>query len=175
MARNSMITKKISYAVRSSFLVLILFSQSCGVYSLGGINIPAGMKTVWVDVFVNNAPLVVATLSNRFTEALKTRIRDQSPLSLLKNSPQATFEGTITDYSITPTAIQGNDRAGLLRMTITVNIKYTNTLKQEDGFEQSFTRYTDFKPPVQSQELQRIEEVNKMLTEDIFNRAFANW
>jgi hypothetical protein len=158
---------------------LILLSQSCGVkYSLTGASIPAEMKTVSVQFFENGAPLVVPYLSQQFTDALKDRIRNQSSLSIVRADGNANFEGRITDYSIRPTAIQGNDRAGLNRLTITVNVKYTNTLKPEQGFEAPFTRYKDFSiagRSIQAQEPELIKDVNTQLTEDIFNRAFANW
>ena len=160
-------------------LPLLLLNQSCGVkYSLSGASIPTDMKTVSVQFFENGAPLVVSYLSKEFTDALTNRIRNQSSLSIQRTDANANFEGRITDYSIGPVAIQANDRAGLNRITITVNVKYTNTLKPEQGFETSFSRSKDFSNatrsiPAQEQEL--IRELNTQLTEDIFNRAFANW
>jgi hypothetical protein len=136
------------------------------------------MKTVNVLFFENNAPLVVPYLSQQFTDALKDRIRNQSSLSVVRNGDaDATFEGRITDYSIRPTAIQANDRAGLNRLTISVNVKYTNTLKPEQGFEQTFSREKEFSNtrPIQAVEAELIRDLNTQLTEDIFYRAFANW
>lgn len=163
-------------------LALVLFVASsflsCGIYSFTGASIPAEMETVSVDFFENTAPLVVSYLSTDFTEALKNRIRNQSRLSMVRTEADAAFEGRITGYSITPTAVQGNDRAGLNRLTITVTVKYTNRLNPKLNFEQPFSRFQDFSTasgPIQSQEQQLIKEINDMLTEDIFNRAFANW
>ncbi|MXV17548.1 LptE family protein [Hufsiella ginkgonis] len=167
--------KRAKHIAGNLVLLLVLFSQGCGVYSLGGIKVPPEMKTVSVQFFENNAPLVVPDLARKLTEALKDRIRSQSSLSIVTANGHGNFESRITDYSIAPKAIQGNDRAGLLRLTITVNVKYTNVFKKEDEFEQSFSRYFDFPPPVQAQETNAISKVNVMLTEDIFNRAFANW
>ena len=158
--------------------MVLLFSSSCGVYSFSGASIPAEMKTVSVQFFENNAPLVVPYLSQQFTEALKERIRNQSSLSMVRTEGDGNFEGRITDYSIRPTAVQGNQQAGLNRMTITVQVKYTNNIKPEQGFEQSFSQFKDFSlsaGTTQSQEPGLIADITKKLTEDIFNRAFANW
>lgn len=160
------------------FSLLTLSNIFCGVYSFSGASIPAEMKTVSIDFFENNAPIVVPYLSQEFTEALKERIRNQSRLSMVRTDADGSFEGRITDYSINPTAVQGDNRAGLSRLTITVNVKYTSRLNEKLSFEQSFSRYKDFSTasgPIQAQEPQLIEEINAMLTEDIFNRAFANW
>ncbi|WP_369806225.1 LptE family protein [Desertivirga arenae] len=135
------------------------------------------MKTVNVVFFENNAPIVVPNLSTLFTEALKTRIRNQSSLTVVRgDDADGTFEGRITDYSIKPVAITGNDRSEATRLTITVSVKYTNKLVAEQSFEQSFSRFKDFQgsnlTPV---EQALIADINRQLTEDIFNRAFANW
>ncbi len=161
-----------------ALFVTVSSQLSCGIYSFTGASIPAELQTVTVNIFENNAPLVVPYLSQDFTEALKNRIRNQSRLSMVRTDGDATFEGRITGYSINPTAVQGNDRAGLNRLTITVAVSYTNKFNEKLNFEVSFSRFQDFSTangPIQSQEQQLIKEINDMLTEDIFNRAFANW
>ncbi|MXV49430.1 hypothetical protein GS399_00480 [Pedobacter sp. HMF7647] len=168
------ISKKIYLAL----LPLLFIAQSCGVYNFTGGSIPENMKTVSIQFFENNAPLVVPNLSQSFTEALKERVRNQSRLSLVRGDADANFEGRITDYNIKPVSITGNSTAAQNRLTITVSVKYTNTLKQEDSFEQTFSRFKDFSlndGSVQTQEQPLIRAINQMLTEDIFNRAFANW
>lgn len=158
-------------------LPLLMLQQSCG-YKLSGASIPVEMKTVSVQFFENNAQLVVPYLSQQFTEELKDRIRSQSRLSVIRSEGDANFQGNITEYSIRPVAIQGNERAGLNRLTITVSVKYTNSLKPEQNFEQSFSRFQDFslaESSLQTQESRLIAIINKQLSEDIFNRAFANW
>ncbi|WP_353181559.1 LptE family protein [Parapedobacter lycopersici] len=163
-----------------SLLLLLAGIQSCGVkYGFTGGSIPEGMKTVSVLFFENAAPIVYPTLSQSFTEALKERVRSQSSLSQVDSEGDAIFEGRITGYSITPAAVEaGTDRAALNRLSITVSVKYTNNIKPEDSFEQSFTRFKDFSSAtntIQGQEESLIRDINEMLTEDIFNRAFANW
>lgn len=158
-------------------LPILLFQQSCG-YKLSGASIPLEMKTVSVQFFENNATLVVPYLSQTFTEELKNRIRNQSRLSMVRSDADGNFEGRITDYSIRPVAIQGNERAGLSRLSITVSVKYTNILKPDQSFEQSFTRFQDLDlatRSLQDQERDLITIINRQLSEDIFNRAFANW
>lgn len=160
----------------SLFVSVLCIFASCGVYKLNGASIPEGMKTFNVQFFENSAPIVVPSLSQSFTEALKERIRNQSGLSQVTSEGDAIFEGRITGYAITSAAVGGaNDRAQANRLSITVSVKYVDNLDSENSFEQSFTRFQDFQGTVQSQELQLIEAINRQLTEDIFNKAFANW
>ena len=161
------------------WIVVLLFStQSCGVYSFSGASIPETMKTVSIKYFENNAPLVVPYLSQQFTKALEDRIRNQSRLIPKRSDADASFEGRITGYNVSATAVQGNTQSTTSRLTITVNVKYQNSLKPELNFEQSFSRIKDFSvvsSTFEQQEQSLITDINQQLTEDIFNRAFANW
>ncbi|MCX2431966.1 LptE family protein [Pedobacter sp. GR22-10] len=166
--------------IKISALLLIAVLTACA-YKFNGAS-TVGLKTVVVKVFENNAPLVVPTLSNQFTESLKTRIRNQTNLSISTTEGDAVFEGRITGYDIKPVALQSSSTptAGANRLTITVAVKYTNNTagKEKESFEESFTKHFDF--PLNGASIQAalpgaIENINKQLTEDIFNRAFAQW
>jgi len=160
-----------------SIIILLFFFSSCKIGLNGASTV--GLKTISVKVFENNAPLVVASLSSQFTEELKTRIRNQTSLSITQNDANASFTGNITGYSITPVAITDNKQptAGANRLSITVNVKYVNNIDPKQSFEQSFERYKDFKLAgnLQAQEPALIKDVTAQLIEDIFNRAFAQW
>lgn len=159
-------------------LLCVLAFSGCKI-ALNGASIPAEMKTVSVRVFENNAPLVVATLSNDFTEELKTRIRNQTRLRITTGDADGVFSGNITGYSLTPEAITDNNRptAGATRLTIRVSVKYTNNINPKQSFEQSFEKYKVFKlaGSLQVQEQGIAKDVRAMLTEDIFNAAFGQW
>ena len=169
-----------SFRILRYFIVLsfVLVSQSCSTYTFSGASIPDEMKTISIQFFENNATLVVPYLASQFTESLKERVRNQSRLSITRTEADANFEGRITDYTVRPVAIQGNERAGLNRITVIVNVKYTNALKPELSFEESFQAFQEFslnQGPLQTQEQKLITLINRQLTELIFNRAFANW
>ena len=178
--------------MKKTLFVLGLFAVfsvfvSCSI-TLNGASIPADMKTIRVDYFENNALLVVNNLSQQFTEALKSRIRSQTSLSIV-SAPEAdaSFSGSITNYSIAPVSVQATNNsntppiANASRLTITVKVKYTVVDKtnagqgKAKGFEQDFTKTADFTGDIASQEQNLIATINKQLTEDIFNKAFANW
>lgn len=158
---------------------LLFLIKGCGIYSFTGGSISPGMKTVSVSLFENVAPLVVPTLSQSFTEALKDRIRTQTSLSFIRTEGDAHFEGKITSYTIQPVSIQGGNipTAAQNRLSITVQVKYVNAIEPDKSFDQSFTRYKDFSAttPFASVEQSLIKDINTQLTEDIYNRAFANW
>lgn len=163
-------------------LFIVALFSSCSI-KLSGESIPAEMKTVNVTFFENNAPLVVPDMSSKFTENLRNRIRNQTRLNMTTNDAHGVFAGTITNYDIRPTTIQdannrGQTASGTNRMTVRVNVKYTNNLNPKLSYEESFERFVDFPTAgqnFQSQEAGLIDQVLTLLSEDIFNRAFANW
>jgi len=163
-------------------LVGVIWSLQACTYklSLNGASIPPNMKTIRVEFFENTAPLVVNNLSQTFTEALKDRIRNTTRLSVVNGEADAVMSGTITDFNIGPVSVQATNNttapiADQSRLTITVSVKYVYDADKKLSFEQTFSKFKDFKGDEGSQEQALIQDINKQLTEDIFNRAFANW
>ena len=158
------------------FLIGSLFS--CKVnYSFTGTSIPPEVKTVSVKTFQSVAPLTNVNLTLTFTEALKDKFISQTNLNLVAQNGDLQFEGSITGYTISSIAIQGNQTAALNRLSITVKVKHTNLKDEKQNFETSFTRYADFES---SQNLATVEDaliadINDQLTQDIFNKAVSNW
>jgi hypothetical protein len=134
-------------------------------------------KTVQVQFFKVDAPLAKPTTGIVFTEALKDIMQNQGKLELITTNADLNFEGQITAYAITPVAIQSNDQSALNRLTITVQVKYTNTLEKEKSFDQSFSRFVDYESSknLSSVEDELITEIVRQLVQDIFNRSLSNW
>ena len=160
-------------------MMLSLVLSGCRMtVSLTGGNIDPRAKTVLVSTFTNNSSLVNPTLSQDFTTALKNRIQNQTPLTIINNgNGDYALEGEIINYTITPIAIQGNDAAAMNRLTITVRVRFTNSFDENQSFDQTFSRYADYNSSLNftSVESTLVTEINDALTEDIFNKAFVNW
>ena len=134
-------------------------------------------KTFTVYYFPNRAKLVNPTLSDVFTENLREKLQRQTSLNELKENGDIEFEGQITGYDMKPMSIQKQDVAAQNRLTITVNLKYTNNKEPDKSFERTFSAFEDYDS---SQSLSDVEddlslEIVKKLNEDIFNATIANW
>ncbi|MBP6757249.1 MAG: LptE family protein [Bacteroidia bacterium] len=159
-------------------LFLTLFHTSCKIkYSLNGASIPMEAKTISVQFFSNNTTLGSPSISQKFTEKLRDMVSAQTNLALMKQNGDLEFEGSITDYNIAPVAIQSTDQAALNRLSMTVNVKFKNKFDATKNFEQAFTRFADYKTSssLSAEEDNLLLEINRQLTEDIFNKAFNNW
>ena len=164
-------------SIRAKITVIVValafICQGCGFYSFSGASIPAQAKTVSVDYFPNQAQLVNPMLSNNFTNALRDAM---TTLDMVETGGDLSFEGEITDYRTMPVAITGQT-AAMNRLTITVNVRFSNRFDELKDFEQSFSRYEDYPS---DQDLNAVQEgltstIVEALVEDIFNKALVNW
>lgn len=146
-------------------------------FTFSGASVSPEVKTFSIQTFRNNAPLAKATLSQSLTEALKDMFVTQTKLSPVQSGGDLNFEGEIVGYSTAPLAIQSNDQAALNRLTITINVRFTNLKEEKKNFETSFSRYSDY-PSAQALsavEDQLIGQINEQLVQDIFNKSMVNW
>jgi hypothetical protein len=160
------------------FAVYLICCSGCSVsYSLSGASISPDVKTLTVKYFNKTAALGPPALGQVFTERLKEKFVSQTSLSPIDRNGDVIFEGSITGYTITPQAIQPNETAAKNRLSITVNVKYTNQKDEKYNFETSFTRFTDYDSQVNltTVEDQLVKDVTDQLIDDIFNKAFINW
>ena len=160
------------------FLGSIMLINSCKMsYSFTGASISPEVKTVSIANFPNEALLVVPTLSRNFTEALQTYFTSQTNLILVDRNGDLHLEGAIVGYAVQPVAIQGNETAALNRLTITVEVKFTNKFDDSQDFKSNFSRYLDYPSDQNLVTVQEplIEEINEQLVDDIFNKAVVNW
>ncbi len=159
------------------FILITIHLTSCGIYSFSGGD-EGNAKTIQVDFFQNQAPLVEPTLSQRFTQDLQDLFLRQTNLSLVKSNGDLRFEGEITGYRVNPMSATSQQTAAQNRLTITINVRYYNKLKEEDNFEKQFSFYSDF--DASSQLVggvldNALSEILERITQDIFNASLAKW
>ena len=165
-------------AIHIVLILMLLSTLSACIsinYSFTGSSTDA--KTISIDYFPNKALIVKPTLSQSFTEAVRDKFINQSKLELVPRNGELHLEGEIVGYQVSPVAIQGNETAALNRLTIKVNVRFTNTLDDTQSFDQSFSQYEDYSASanLSSVEDELISQITQRLVEDIFNKALVNW
>src|SRR3989339_2142860 len=142
---NSIGIVSVYSALAVILLAVILFAGSCSMsYSFTGASISPEVKTISIENFPNKAMLVMPTLSRNLTEALQNYFTSQTNLVLVDRNGDLQLAGSITGYVVQPQAISGNEVAQLNRLTITVNVKFTNKFDKKQDFESNFSRYLDY-------------------------------
>jgi len=153
------------------------FLNSCKVsYSFSGAS-TTGLTTFSAVYFQNRAPLVQPGLSQYITDELIDKCKAQTSMKYITGAGDASFEGEITDYSTRPLSVAADAQASMNRFTITVKVKFTNSIEPDNSFEQSFSRYQDYNSSLDLSQVETelAEKVVEMIVEDIFNAAFVNW
>ena len=167
--------KKIIYI--AAFFFSSLFIISCGVYSFTGGD-TGKAKTLQIDFFRNNAPLVEPSLSQTFTQDFRDLFLRQTNLELVNTNGDLRFEGEITGYRIAPMSATAQQTAAQNRLTITINVRYYNKFIEKDNFEKPFSFYYDY--PANSQLTggtleTAFKEIIDRISQDIFNASVAKW
>ena len=160
------------------FVISLTVLPSCTIrYSPVAAEIPANAETFSVGTFPTRAPLAGPNVSIAFVETLKDIMLQQTRLDLVKKKGDLTFEGAIVGYDVQPVAIQGNETSATNRLTITVAVRYTNSLDREKDFELNFSRFADYSSTQNLQDVQGIliADINDQITQDIFDRSLGNW
>ena len=111
------------------------------------------------------------------TDELRDRFISQTNLALVNEMGDLQIEGEIRKYDVKPVAILGNETAALNRLTISVFIRYTNTIDETKDYEQMFSRFEDYPSDqdISQAKLIIIPIINAQLVDDIFNKAVVNW
>jgi len=157
-------------------ILLVFFLASCGIYTPYGAQ-TSGAKSFSVDYIKPQTPLASPSIAQNFTEALRDLIQRQSTLTLEDEKGELQFQGMITDYRISPVGVSGEETATRNRLTVSVKIKYTNTIETDLSFDRVFTKFSDYDSAqdLLSVEDLLMEDISEQLTQEIFNASLGNW
>ena len=160
-----------------ALFIVLLVTNSCSVYNFTG-TAPIDAKTFQVNFFQNNADLVQPGIDREFTLNLQDLIMNQTNLNLVSSNGDLVYEGEIIDYRITPMTATADQQAAQNRLTIRVNVRFTNRKKEADDFEKTFEFYYDFAGrdlPTGGVLNEAIKTIFERITQDIFNESLAKW
>jgi hypothetical protein len=166
--------KKIHFIVA----ILILFTlNGCSIYNFTGTG-KIDAKTFQVNYFQNNAELVQPGIERAFTLKLQDLIQNQTNLNLISSGGDLLYEGEIVDFRITPMTATADLKAAQNRLTIAVNVRFSNKNKEADDFEKRFSFFYDYpatKQLIGSDLNVALDEIFERITQDIFNESLAKW
>jgi hypothetical protein len=164
----------------TKYLVILLVTltfSSCGIYNFTGTG-KIDAKTFQVNYFQNNAPLFQPGIDRTFTLKLQDLIQNQTNLNLVRTDGDLTYEGEIINYTITPMAATADLKAAENRLSITINVRFTNKNKETDNFEKSFSFFYDYPGDQQligSSLTSALDVIFERITQDVFNESLAKW
>ena len=161
-----------------ALIVSFLLSTCTVSYRFNGASIDyTRIQTINIQDFQNLAPTVYPPLATKFSEDLKYRFQTRTRLTQVDNQGDLNIEGEIIGYDITPEAVQENALAAKTKLTITVNVRYTNLVDEEESFERTFTSFETFDASQMLTDVQDqlVESMVNDLINQIFNATVENW
>lgn len=134
-------------------------------------------KTIHVSEFPIRAALVYPPLQQTFENELLDYITRNTRLRTTDGNSDLVLEGEITGYSLSPQAVTEDAYASMTRLTVTVRVKYTDTKKEGNDIDQTFSAYRDFDSSELLTDVQDelCEQISKELVDLIFNATLGNW
>ena len=160
------------------FATALLFTLSgCSIYNFTGTG-KIDAETFQVNYFQNNAELIEPGIERTFTLRLRDLIQNQTNLSITDTGADLIYEGEITQYRVSPMTATADQRAAQNRLSISVNVRFTDRKHEDNDFEKSFSFFYDFNGdslPSGSVLTAALEEIFERITQDIFNASLAKW
>lgn len=159
----------------SCSLNLGLFQAS---YKFNGASINyAETKTIQIADFPVRSSYVWGPMGGMFNNQLKDLFADHTKLIQVKRNGDLKLEGEITQYTQRNKSVSSEGYSAQAELSITVNVRFTNTKKHDDDFERSFTASESYETTQSLASVQEelVTQIIKNLTEQIFNAAVANW
>lgn len=159
-----------------SITLLVSCTVSYGFTGAGSIDYNR-VKTIAIADFPIKSEYVYAPLGTTFNEELKDIFIRQTRLEIVNNNGDLELEGEITGYNQYNESVAADGYASKVRLTITVNVRYTDNSNHENDIEQQFSAFqtydsTELLTAVQDQ---LIAVMVKEIVDQIFNSTVANW
>lgn len=173
-----MVRSKLLYVIGA--VMLLLMGTSCSIsYKFNGATIDyTRIKTVTIEDFPNQAPLVYPPLSQMFSEHLREQFRRNTRLEPVETNGDLILEGAIVGYELTPMAMQEDALSAMTRFTITVRVSYTNMVEEKKSFSgRTFTSSQEFDSNNLFSDIQEglANELIDDLVKQIFNATVEDW
>lgn len=170
--------KKLGIAFVCVALVVIVYScrMSFGLAPISSIDY-SKVKTISIADFQNRAEYVYAPLAIEFNTKLRDMFIQQTRLQVIDSGGDLDIDGEITGYNQYNESVDASGYASKVKVTLTVNVRYTNNTNHEEDFEQQFSAFQtyDSNQLLTDVQDQLITLMVKDITEQIFNATVANW
>ena len=135
------------------------------------------VKSIAIADFPIKSAYVYAPLGTRFNEELKDIFIRQTRLKMVNRDADLEISGEITGYNQYNQAVKSDGYSSETKLTITVNVRFTNNTNHEEDFEQQFSAFRNYDSSQMLTQVQDqlIAEMVKDIVEQVFNATVANW
>lgn len=161
-------------------VLLITLCSGCGIYSFTGTTISPDIKSISIQNFENSTGEGPANLTQIITNTFTDYYRRNTNLTVMQSQGDLQLEGQIVSFNYSPAAIQREgqqDIGSLNRLTLGLQVRFTNAKQPDKDFDRTFTISQDFPQDLDITQLSnvQIEQLAERLVIDVFNKTVADW
>ncbi len=134
-------------------------------------------KTIQIAEFQNRSSYVWGPMASMFNNRLRDQFADHTKLIQVKRNGDLRLDGEITQYSQRNKSISSDGHSAQTELSMTVNVRFTNTKKHSEDFERQFMATATYET---TQSLNAVQEelvmqMTRDIVDQIFNATVANW
>jgi Lipopolysaccharide-assembly len=171
------------HSINIKLLMLLLTTTialaGCTIsYKFNGASIDyTKTKTISIADFSNSAELVHPPFASQFSEKLRDIYTRNTRLQVLKRNGDMHIEGEIVEYSLTPMAIGADAYASKSKLTVTINVRFTNKKNPTDDFEKKYSAFETFDTSTLFTTIQEdlSTKIIENIVDNVYNETVAKW
>ncbi|EHO74393.1 LptE family protein [Segatella maculosa] len=159
-------------------LLVLLASCSFKGYKFNGASVDySKTKTIQIADFPIRSSYVWGPMGPLFNNRLKDQFADHTKLIQVKRNGDMKIEGEITQYTQRNKAVTSEGTSAQTELSMTVNVRFTNTKNHAEDFEKQFTATASYETTrsLNSVQEELVMQMTKDLVDQIFNATVANW
>lgn len=125
----------------ATMLLATIWLSSCSIkYGFNGASIDySKTKTIQIVDFPIRSGYVWGPMGPMFNNKLKDEFANHTRLRQVKRNGDLIIQGEITQYSQRNKAVSSEGYSAQTELSMTVNVKFTNTKNHKEDFEKQFT------------------------------------
>ena len=158
-------------------MLVLLASCSFKGYKFNGASVDySKTKTIQIADFPIRSSYVWGPMGPLFNNRLKDQFADHTKLIQVKRNGDMKIEGEITQYTQRNKAVTSEGTSAQTELSMTVNVRFTNTKNHAEDFEKQFTATSSYETTrsLNSVQEELVMQMTKDLLDQIFNATVAN-
>ena len=160
-------------------VTLVAIVSACSVsYKFNGASIDySKTKSIQINDFPIRSAYVWGPMGPLFNNELKDMFASHTRLAQVRRNGDLKLEGEITRYDQRNKSVSSEGYSAQTELSITVNVRFTNTVNHAEDFERQFTANQSYETTLSLQQVQEelVGLMIKDLCDQIYNAAVANW
>ena len=134
-------------------------------------------KTIQIAEFQNRSSYVWGPMASMFNNRLRDQFADHTKLIQVKRNGDLRLDGEITQYSQRNKSISSDGHSAQTELSMTVNVRFTNTKKHSEDFERQFMATATYETTQSLNAVQEelVTQMTRDIVDQIFNATVANW